>query len=70
MAGSLNHICGEEGFTMGFIENLGDAHEALEECYNLILLLAGGDMNRIQLACAALGYPIPTEPMTFPRRFL
>jgi len=37
MAGSINHITDENGkFTMKYIENLGDAHEALEECFNEI----------------------------------
>jgi hypothetical protein len=37
MAGSLNHIVGEDGrFTMSSIENLGDAHEALDECFQII----------------------------------
>lgn len=37
MAGSLKHITDADGnFTMDLIENLGDAHEALEECFNKI----------------------------------
>jgi hypothetical protein len=37
MAGSLKHIVAPDGtFTMDTIENLGDAHEALEECFDLI----------------------------------
>ncbi len=36
MAGSLAHIIGSDGrFRMALIENLGDAHEALEDCYRL-----------------------------------
>lgn len=41
MAGSFRHLVGEDGgFTMDLIENLGDANEALEECYDMILWLA------------------------------
>lgn len=40
MAGSLNHIVDNNGaFKMTTIENMGDAHEALEECFDLIALL-------------------------------
>jgi hypothetical protein len=70
MAGSLSHICGEDGFTMDLIENLEDAHEALEECYNIIARLAErryadgvGDgtinMSRINSICDELHYPHP-----------
>lgn len=51
MAGSLNHIVGDDGrFKIGFIENMGDAHEALDECFKIILKFTGGkkeDVNRI-----------------------
>ena len=41
MAGSFRHLVAEDGsFTMDLIENLGDANEALEECYDMILWLA------------------------------
>ncbi len=64
MAGSLNHIVDGNGhFTMDLIENLGDAHEALEECFNLICELAGGDMARIESACRKLDYPVPDAEM-------
>lgn len=37
MAGSLAHIVTDDGeFTMDLIENLGDAHEALEECLAVV----------------------------------
>ncbi len=47
MAGSLNHIVDESGaFTMDSIENMGDAHEALEECFDIVAeLLATGVSN-------------------------
>ncbi len=42
MAGSYKHIVGPTGeFTMDTIENMGDAYEALEECFFLINFLAG-----------------------------
>jgi hypothetical protein len=37
MAGSYQHLRAEDGsFTMERIENMGDAHEALEDCFNII----------------------------------
>jgi hypothetical protein len=60
MAGSLNHIIGDDGrFTMSTIENLGDAHEALVECFKIILQLSGGDMGRIRDACRIHHCPDP-----------
>ena len=62
MAGSLNHLVGADGkFTMDLIENLGDAHEALEECFRPIHYLAEGDSDRIGNACNALGFPNPWD---------
>lgn len=62
MAGSLNHIIGADGrFTMDSIENLGDAYEALEECFNLIYTLSGGDQRTVSRTCLALGFPDPWE---------
>lgn len=62
MAGSLNHIVGSDGrFRMDLIENLGDAHEALEECYALIHLLSGGNTQKVRDACNALDFPDPWE---------
>ena len=47
MAGSLRHIqdnkTGE--FTMEYIENIGDAHEALAECFEIIKHLTGGKIQ-------------------------
>ena len=60
MAGSLSHIVDANGsFTMELIENLGDAHEALEECFALIYELAGGDSDKISTACSKIGCPDP-----------
>ena len=62
MAGSLNHIIGEDGrFTMDLIENLGDAHGALAECFEIIHLLSEGNMQRVSVACVVLHYPDPWE---------
>ena len=62
MAGSLNQIVGADGkFTMDLIENLGDAYEALEECYTLIYELSGGDTKRISEACRKYNFPDPWD---------
>jgi len=62
MAGSLNHIVNDDGtFTMDFIENLGDAHEALEECYQLIYILADGNTEKVSKACNLIGVVNPWE---------
>lgn len=44
MAGSFKHIVNEKGQFIGcaHLDNLGDAYEALEECYGMIWFLAGG----------------------------
>lgn len=66
MAGSLNHIIGNDGtFMMAFIENLGDAHEALEECFHIIRVLADGDMNRVSAVCEELKFPDPYKLRTY-----
>jgi hypothetical protein len=59
MAGSLNHIVDSETgtFTMELIENLGDAHEALEECFNIIKFITNGNMQVVNDVCLKLGYP-------------
>lgn len=60
MAGSLNHIIGKDGrFKMGSIDTLGDAHEALDECFKIILELSGGDMGKVSAACRKHGFPDP-----------
>lgn len=49
MAGSYLHLVNDDGqFHMDLIENLGDAHEALEECFGMIRVLADGDPERIE----------------------
>lgn len=64
MAGSLNHIVSDTGhFHMDSIENLGDAYEALEECFALIYELSGGDMDKIKAACDKHHFPHPKAPL-------
>ena len=69
MAGSLYHIIDPDGsFSMDLIEHLGDAHEALEECFHIILFLCEGDMRLVSEACNRLGFPDPFDPnMDSPR---
>ncbi len=59
MAGSLNHLIDEETgkFTMDSIDNLGDAHEALEECFNIIYDMTGGSKAEIDEYLKARRYP-------------
>ena len=60
MAGSLSHITGKDGeFCFDLIENMGDAHEALAECFYIIRELSGNNVNAISDACIKLGYPDP-----------
>lgn len=49
MAGSYKHIVNSKNEFLGIdlIDNLGDAHEALEECYKMICILADGDLSKI-----------------------
>ena len=49
MAGSYRHITNKNNRFIGtsLLDNLGDAHEALEECYMMILHLTGGDKKKI-----------------------
>lgn len=62
MAGSLNHIIDTDGrFTMDRIENLGDAHEALKECFNIIAHLTHGDTSVVSAACDAVGAVDPYD---------
>jgi hypothetical protein len=61
MAGSLNHLIDEKTgkYREDLIENMGDAGEALEECFHIIRYLACGDMSKISVACRALKYCDP-----------
>lgn len=64
MAGSLNHIVDDETgqFRMDGIENLGDAHEALDECFKLIHRLTRGDINVVNDCLRGIG-PSIRRPM-------
>ena len=58
MAGSLNHIVGNDGkFSMKTVENMGDAYEALEECFHIIHYITGGEANVVNKYLDELGYP-------------
>lgn len=63
MSGSLNHIVDEDGsFTMDTIENMGDAHEALEECFDLIAFLLEQQPRpeaTLKHACRVVNAPMP-----------
>ena len=52
MAGSYEHVTKKGGIFRGLdlIDNLGDAHEALEECVWMIKWLAGGDEDKLNEA--------------------
>ena len=53
MAGSYRHITDSKNNIISneefpkMIENLGDAYEALEECYYMIGILTNWDLNKI-----------------------
>ena len=54
MAGSYEHCLGPDGkFRMGLIENLGDAHEALDHMFFMIWKLSEGDPAKIRKASNA-----------------
>jgi hypothetical protein len=46
---------------MDTIDHLGDAHEALEDCFKVIVHLSEGDMARISAACKAAKVVDPYE---------
>jgi len=57
MAGSFSMIVGENGkFTMESIENMGDAFEALHECFEIIRALTGGKKDKINERCKKAGF--------------
>lgn len=69
MAGSLSHIVDDDGtFTMELIENLGDAHEALEECFQLIYVLSGGKRSALNNLLKRLKFPTLEVDLVSPRR--
>lgn len=60
MAGSLNHMVDKKGrFSFELIENMGDAYQACEECFDIIAHLCDGDMKKLRKACEAANAPIP-----------
>lgn len=66
MAGSLNHIVDHETgeYREELIENLGDAYEALEECYHIIRKLTKGDIEKVNAVCRELNFPEIQHNMT------
>ena len=69
MAGSFRNLVDDDGyFTTERIQNLDDAYQALEECFNLIVYLASNPHvltttrtphDRVTRSCRALGYDAP-----------
>lgn len=64
MAGSLNHIVTDDGaFRMANIENMRDAREALEECFDVIAALMttfvarSDQLTQLNATLDALEYP-------------
>lgn len=49
MAGSYKHIVDKDNNFKGveLLDNMGDACEALEECWHIIDILSGSDKNKI-----------------------
>ena len=48
---------------MDGIENLGDAYEALDECFKIIYSLTGGSKKAIDAVCHDLGFPCIARDM-------
>ena len=65
MAGSLNHIVDHNTgeFDMDSIENMGDAYEALAECFAIIAFLTGGSQEIINVVCEHLHFPTISHDM-------
>ncbi len=58
MAGSYNHLVAEDGsFSMELIENMGDAHEALEECFEIITSARAATIAHVGAAILDAGVP-------------
>lgn len=72
MAGSLNHLVDETGaFTFKTIENMGDAHEACEECFDIIATLLEQRANQrseLMDACNRAKAPMPRAIPVFGKR--
>ncbi len=52
MAGSYDHLVDDDGKFQGveLLDDLGDAYQALEECFGMIWFLANGDAGRVVYA--------------------
>jgi len=62
MSGSLAHLIGKDGkITFDCIDGMKDAGMALRQQYNIIAVMAAGDMRLVSQACVALGYVDPYE---------
>lgn len=71
MAGSFAHIVDDNGaFTMDNIEHLGDAHEALEECFDIIALLIAeiSPLGSFEAICEMANAPVPKATPQFGAR--
>lgn len=75
MAGSYRHVVADDGSFRGteLLDGLGDAYEALEEFYNMIQYLTGGDKVKIHEAWkkghVAKRYPRSNEQLFTYERF-
>ena len=59
MSGSFASIVGDDGeFRVDFIENLGDAHEALEQCFSIIHFFTAGKPENVNVACDLYNFPL------------
>jgi len=62
MAGSFNHLVGiDDKFTADMLDNMGDAIEALEECWKIIFELADDDKQIIGEVCDKFDFVNPWE---------
>lgn len=60
MSGSLNHVIHDNGeLTLSYIDCLKDAGMAIAQMYNIIVVISGGDMDKVSYACNKLGYVDP-----------
>ena len=65
MAGSLHHLMDDAtgAFTMDYLDDMGDAEEALEECWEIIRVLTDGRMKDVNRCCALLKFPSISRDM-------
>lgn len=59
MAGGYKHCTNEKNEFIGIdlLDNMGDAHEALEQMFWMIQYLSGGDQKKIEEALSAFYNP-------------